>query len=1311
MVKESITMTMTMATKSFVMLLMTLALLGVSYPGKAQLPIDPTIVHGSAIIHSTDHQMLVINSPNTILDWQSFSVGAGDSIYFQQQDITSHVLNRVTSNDPSQIFGSLSSNGNVWLISPYGVLFGPDARINVAGLVASTLDISNIDFLTKRYHFDSSSYIGGEIKNQGEIRTSSGGRVWLIGDRIHNEGLVQTPEGQIALAAGKSVELVDSGAPNVIVRLKAPSNETVNLGLLEAFSGNVDLHGSIVNQEGLINANSVSTNAAGHIVLMADQVKLASDSQTQADKGTIQLGANTILNNWGDIRANNVTFMGNDILQQGQVTAQGGKVSLLASASIHLEGLIDVSNSQGAGGNIQVTTDKFSGMAGGVMRADGEQAGHMQIENRGLTVLSSTLVAVGSEQGGKIEVTGDQVFLRSANIDASGGMQGGTVHLGGGWQGGGNLAHAREVLIDAGSNVRANGGANIDAKGGEIVVWSTQVSDNNGLLQANEGGRIEFSSKGEILRTGNLQAGIGGTLLLDPKNIIITDNPPQKPPAENPPPQCPPTVTCDGPSVLNKSIGSANITSFSDNSSETSYISPRTIESVLERGTDVVLQADNDIKVQDAISAFRSGDFQLQAGRNITFDAGVTLNNDNIDTKSNFIAIAGDVGANSNFTDGGTPTLTINNNVTLRNDFGNIILAAVKGNFINNSKLAVSDVPGFDGNSQLLIFARDPSTSTIGELSNFNLLKQYNHPFDIGVTPTDGGNWVFYSDPQFLFVAPNSQTITYGDTFLGSIKNIRGFVDGDTINTVGAVVGTGVVSSTGPVSSSGNLTAGVHDLAYSTGFTSDLGYQFKDDTSSINELSVSQARLTYVADSAVRVIGQPLTDLSGQVIGFVDGDTLANAATGNLIWTTPAAITGPVGTYPVHGNGLITENYVLIQAAANETALKLQNLAFDPQFRQPTVDTGIQALNAGTTGARSVPDRIYSYRVIDQVTAAEFSTINIFARTNLSKMNRSEQQQYIADRERFKEKLFADAIYKLEQDPRLSDVQVCSNLPEIDLGLCRISDSQRDKRKLEIAKEQQHITKNKYKTRMASIPQIKRKFVVLFGLDHYADQSIPSLENAISDAEGIGKLFANKLGYEIRVIKNASRAEMIRTLNQLSIEMGNDDSVAIYYAGHGYMNRKSGVGYWIPADASAKNPESWISNKSVSEMLSRIDSKQIIMISDSCYSGVFTKEQQIDGSNVNPNNIFTKRAVVAMSSGGDEPVADEGKEGHSIFAWFLIQALQNVDNWRVGSNIFEQVRRNVRESFPQEPHLGGVLSAGHEDGDYFFEFRQIEELR
>ena len=170
------------------------------------------------------------------------------------------------------------------------------------------------------------------------------------------------------------------------------------------------------------------------------------------------------------------------------------------------------------------------------------------------------------------------------------------------------------------------------------------------------------------------------------------------------------------------------------------------------------------------------------------------------------------------------------------------------------------------------------------------------------------------------------------------------------------------------------------------------------------------------------------------------------------------------------------------------------------------------------------------------------------------------------------------------------------------------------------------------------------------------------------------------------------------------------DSVIIYYAGHGYRNEKTGGGYWIPADASVTDPTSWISNTDVSSMMSDISARQMVMIADSCYSGTFAEQKlRLGGSEVKPDDVLARRSVVVMSSGGDEPVADEGKEGHSIFAWDLMQALRNVDNWQPGTNIFDQVKRAVMKSFPQTPQYGAVKSAGHETGgEYLFEFRQLE---
>jgi hypothetical protein len=320
-------------------------------------------------------------------------------------------------------------------------------------------------------------------------------------------------------------------------------------------------------------------------------------------------------------------------------------------------------------------------------------------------------------------------------------------------------------------------------------------------------------------------------------------------------------------------------------------------------------------------------------------------------------------------------------------------------------------------------------------------------------------------------------------------------------------------------------------------------------------------------------------------------------------------------------------------------------------------------------------------------------------------------QQLLASRQEFKKKLFADAIYKLEEDPSLAEVRPCASLADTGSGLCRMTDAQRSELAATGAKD---LPKASRRVKVVKLPQIERKIAVLFGINDYADPLIPQLDNAIADTKMVGKLFTEQLGYEVRVVSNPSKADIVRTLNALSTEVNRNDSVVIYYAGHGYLLDKTGAGYWLPSDASSRNPRRWISNKDVSRLLADIGARQVAMISDSCYSGAFTKESGVGLINpeIKPDDILARRSVVVMSSGGDEPVPDGGKEGHSIFAWHLTQTLGKVENWQAGTNIFEQVRRDVERTFPQTPHYGASPSAGHQPGgDYLFEFRQFEDGR
>ncbi len=238
-----------------------------SYVGIAQAnPTGAQVVNGAAQFTTAGNLLTITNTPNAIINWQSFSIGANEITRFVQQSASSAVLNRVTSQNPSSILGALQSNGRVFLLNPNGIVFGAGSQINVGGLVASTLNLSDADFLAGRLRFTGSG-LGTSVINSGNITTTSGGNVYMVGSAVTNNGIITSPKGEVILAAGNSVELVNPGTPDLRVQITAPDNQAVNLGTIAADSGRIGIYAGLINQAGSINANSVVVGENGQITL------------------------------------------------------------------------------------------------------------------------------------------------------------------------------------------------------------------------------------------------------------------------------------------------------------------------------------------------------------------------------------------------------------------------------------------------------------------------------------------------------------------------------------------------------------------------------------------------------------------------------------------------------------------------------------------------------------------------------------------------------------------------------------------------------------------------------------------------------------------------------------------------------------------------------------------------------------------------------------------------------------------------------------------------------------------------------------
>jgi filamentous hemagglutinin family protein len=407
--------------------------------------VGPVVVAGQAGFAASGSVLAITNTPGAIINWQGFSIGAGETTRFIQQSAASSVLNRVIGSDPSVILGTLSSNGRVFLINPAGILVGAGARIDVAGLVASTLNLSNQDFLAGRLNFTANP-LAGKVDNQGSITTPSGGSVYLVGSTIDNSGVINSPRGEVMLAAGQSVKILDSGTPGVRVELTASDNAVVNLGRILSQSGQVGIYGAALRNAGVIDADQVVKDASGRIVLRAKQ-DVALDAGSRLSASGDQAGEITVRSEGGTTLVSGSI----DAHSSGEAVGVGGSVQLLGERVGLIAASIDVSGGLG-GGSVLVGGD-FQGRNPAVQNA---VATYVSADSR-IVADARTLGA-----GGKVVLWANDSTRAYGSISARGGVQGGD---------GGMIETSGHWLDVAGIGINA-GAAN--GKGG---VWLLDPAD------------------------------------------------------------------------------------------------------------------------------------------------------------------------------------------------------------------------------------------------------------------------------------------------------------------------------------------------------------------------------------------------------------------------------------------------------------------------------------------------------------------------------------------------------------------------------------------------------------------------------------------------------------------------------------------------------------------------------------------------------------------------------------------------------------------------------------------------------------------
>ena len=241
-----------------------------------------------------------------------------------------------------------------------------------------------------------------------------------------------------------------------------------------------------------------------------------------------------------------------------------------------------------------------------------------------------------------------------------------------------------------------------------------------------------------------------------------------------------------------------------------------------------------------------------------------------------------------------------------------------------------------------------------------------------------------------------------------------------------------------------------------------------------------------------------------------------------------------------------------------------------------------------------------------------------------------------------------------------------------------------------------------------------RFYALLIGVQDY--QLLDDLASPANDVARIGQTLDERYGFGVLSLANPNQLTVMRAINQLNEMLEENDNLLIYFSGHG-SRLQSGVrqiGYWLPSNAEPSPDDTlWVPNDFVSRHLGRIDAKRVLVIADSCYSGLLGDDPgylMVGEGRYTDEYIewkMPKRSRLVLSSGGDSPIVEDAEQEHSVFAGALLEALETNEQVLTAPELFLKVRQLVRRSATavpaaQEPDLKALKDAGHEVGDFFF---------
>ena len=538
------------------------------------LPTNGVIKQGVITINSNGTTMNINQATQKgIIEWGIFNIGKSATVNFNQPNSTSSTLNRVISSNPSEIYGNLNANGQVFLINPNGVLFSKTSKVDVGSLIVSTMNISDEDYLKSNYIFQREGALG-KIINEGELSAKEKGYIALMAPEVINDGVVQAKLGNIAIGSGEQITLsfTDNDLVNMEVSKTSIATLIENKNLIITEEGKVflsaksrdELLGSMVKNSGIVEAGSlISKN--GEIYLESTNT-IEISGTLKAHDGKVFVGnkttENTLIKSTAVLEGEFIETSAQNLAVEEGVTIKA-KTWLLDPTDITIvsTGVDGLSGSNISGSTIDTTLNNGTSI---ILEATNNISINDNISKTSgadstLTFKAGNNITLGS--GKSITSTSNKLNLVFwANSDANGGgvtlnsgssilTNGGDIWMGGGsgsttWNGlsvGDSYAKGTLAAATSGINMLgvSNGLISLNSNGGDIRLWGR--GPNSGgfgvraqytTLDSGAGGSIwmegdGFYSSGSnghgiILEHSSLRGGSGGLSIIGKASVNNT---------------------------------------------------------------------------------------------------------------------------------------------------------------------------------------------------------------------------------------------------------------------------------------------------------------------------------------------------------------------------------------------------------------------------------------------------------------------------------------------------------------------------------------------------------------------------------------------------------------------------------------------------------------------------------------------------------------------------------------------------------------------------------------------------------------------